>query len=1341
MHADDDSAPPVDTPPSGTKTPSYIVGVGASAGGLEALETLFHNMPARSGSAFVVIQHLSPDFESRMDELLARQTDMPIRQAVNGMEIEPDTIYLVPPRKEIIVSEGKLLLTERDNGRGFSLPIDRFFRSLAQDRGPNGIGIVLSGTGSDGSRGIRDIHEAGGVVMVQSEESAKFDGMPRSAIDTGVVDLVLAPEAMPAAIIKYANNTHSVADLDRDAVPDSALARIFRMLRHEYGIDFGHYKSTTVARRIERRLPMTDARGLDEYATYLTDHPEEAAQLYRDLLIGVTRFFRDEEAFRRLEMDIIPAIVEGATAEEGIRVWDAGCGTGEEAYSLAILFHQALERKGRSVDLKIFATDVHAASLTVASQGCYREEALEGVRPEHLERYFKKERHEYQVSPELRQSIVFARHNVIRDAPFTRMDLVVCRNLLIYLQPHAQKKVLSLFHFGLKTNGYLFLGPSETPSDLSEEFDVLDSRWRMYRKMRDIRFSADLRLPLVPTLPTARPREGLSRHFPERQVVPLYDRLLERFMPPGFLVNGHFEIVHTFGGAERFLRVRSGRPSTSLLDLIHDGLKTPLMGALQHAERNDGPVQYSGLRMAGGEGGKDECLRVAVEPLANPHGCAKHFVVVLESERAPAPTTMAKGVSLSIDEVTKDYIDSLEVDLRFTKENLQATIEELQTSNEELQATNEELTASNEELQSTNEELHSVNEELYTVNAEHQRKIDELTVLTNDMDNLLHSADIGVVFLDRNLCIRKFTSRVTDLFRLLPQDVGRDFDAFVHAVDSGPLVAEVRSVLAGGDVIEREVRNRAGDAYLMRILPYRIHGRSEGVLLTFVDISSIKATEADVRRLSAIVESSRDPIVGTDLEGRVLAWNDGAADLYQYSAKEALGHSIFDLIVPPERVDELQAIYRRVGRGDGIEYLESVRRKKSGVFVNVSVGISPIHDERDAIVGASAIDRDITDRVLVEEKMREAVLQRERFLAMLSHELRNPLAAMVNASAVIAENPGDEVLAKARTTMVRQARHMARLLDDLLDVSRMRQDRIEMRKELIDLRETVDDVLESVRSYATEAGVNIETDICRRPLVINADPARMRQIQVNLLTNAIKFSGSGTTTKLCMAKEEGRAVIRVLDEGFGISDQLLDAIFQPFVRGPVHGDRDRDGMGLGLALVQTMVRAHGGEVTAESGGEQRGSVFTVSLPLAAISTHDADPPEASSRAAPKTVLLVEDQEDNRQLMEALLKQRGFEVYSAPDGPAALEMIDGLVPDVALVDIGLPGMSGLEVAAELRKRPGADRMLLLALTGYGQQRDRERVLSAGFDRHLVKPIEPELLFRVLSEPPERLRDRN
>jgi len=1340
------------------------VAIGASAGGLEALERLFKSMPADTGMAFIVIQHLSPDFKSLMDELLARQTRMPIHLASDGLLVEPNCVYLLPPKKLMTISAGKLHLTDKDPAQELNLPIDHFFRSLARDLGQKAVAIVLSGTGSDGSRGIRDVHEAGGLVIAQSEETAKFDGMPKSAVDTGIVDCVLAPDLMPEVLVE-----HATGAADRAICPDGesrgesqGVDAIFKLLRDEYGIDFSSYKPNTVGRRIERRLSLNQSLDLEDYVERLRNDPGELNSLYKDLLIGVTRFFRDSDAFHALERQVIPEILGDRRPDDEVRVWVAGCATGEEAYSLAILFHEQMQALGKTWPIKIFAADVHRVSLETASAGVYSADSLVGMSPERIERYFIRQPDSYHVINELRKMIVFARHNVIRDAPFTKLDLVSCRNLLIYFQPVAQKRVLSLFHFALRTGGILFLGPSESTGELASELQTIDEHWKVYRKRRDVRLPGHLRMPM--SLPSDVRISPSQPHSVEAPLLAAYDRLLEECMPPGLLLDHRRQLVHAFGGAGRFLRQPDGRPTTDILDLLDHELKLALAGALQRAAKEQTPVSYTGVRVRTNQG--EEVLKLAVRPILNRHANLTHLFVSLESlsdedARPHQPREMHVG------EASREHVDSLESELRYTRENLQATIEELETANEELQASNEELVASNEELQSTNEELHSVNEELYTVNAEYQKKITELTELTDDMDNLLRSTDIGTIFLDRQLCIRKFTPQIARAFDLLPQDIGRRIDSFSHSIQYTNLVEDLVTVLETDAPIEKEVQDRAGNWFFLRMLPYRSHATLDGVVLTLIDVSLLKRTEAHLARLSAIVESSDDAIISTDLAGKISTWNAGAERLYGYHVDEVLGKHI-SLLSPEARAEKHTQdwpldMIDRIRAGQGADrHLEITRRHRDGHQLDVLMTFSPIWNSEGELMGISSIARDITHRTraeqairrsaeelaranqelrenvnrrnAAEQQARDALQRRDQFLAMLSHELRNPLAALVNASSLLShEDVNPEFHRQAAGAIQRQSRHMARLLDDLLDVSRLTRNQIEIRRRVLDLCETTRDAVESIKPFVDKRKLDLQVELPAHALYVHGDPARLQQIQTNLLTNAAKYTPRGGRIWLNISADDGHAVISVTDNGLGIPAEMQEKIFELFVQLEDRpGTRVDGGMGVGLTLVRSLVRLHGGTVSVQSDGQNQGSEFVVRLPLAEA------PPLSQPTTTPAAdakldlnVLLVEDMADIREITRKLLEIIGCRVAVAANGKEAIANLRVEPPDVALVDIGLPDIDGYEIARLARGKLGLNSVRLIAVTGFGQNEDRQRAIEAGFDAHLVKPIDLSELTRILS----------
>jgi two-component system CheB/CheR fusion protein len=1307
--------------PDGT-IPRLVIGIGASAGGLEALERLFESTPTETGLAFVVVQHLSPDFKSLTDDILARRTRLPIRVVEDGMPVRANAIYLIPPRKDMIVRGGRLLLTDKDPGQTVTLPIDHFLRSLAQEAGERAVAVILSGTGSDGSRGIRDVRAAGGMVVAQDPESAKFDGMPRSAIDTGMVDLVLPPEAIPDALLRRARSPQ-----DREApTTPTGIEAVFRLLRNGFGIDFSHYKPETVARRLDRRQALNEAPDIDEYATRLAADPAELDRLYKDLMIGVTRFFRDEEAFARLGREVLPGLIGRLPPGAEFRAWVAGCATGEEAYSLAILVRECMDELGHVGPVKIFATDAHRASVDVASGGIYPEVTCAGIGPERLARFFTPSSGGYQVTPDLRKSVVFAQHNVLKDAPFTRLDLVTCRNLLIYFRSAAQKRVLSLFHFALKAGGVMFLGPSETPGEVSDEFEPVDTHWKIYRKRRDVRLVPDLRMTAAVAAP--RPIAGGSVAGPDPQLIGAYDALLDEFMPPAFLVNDRGEVVQTFGGAGRYLTFRDGRTTANLLDLVSPDLRTALAGAIPRAFREQARVAYKGLRVSGPGG--DQMLTVTVRPVHGRPAGATHVLVQLdECGAVPPPKELPQELDLG--QAAKERFSVLEDELRRTKENLQATIEEMETGNEELQATNQELTAANEELQSTNEELHSVNEELYTVNAEYQKKIAELTELSADMDNLLASTEVHTVFLDRDLRVRKFTPKIAEAFNLLPHDAGRPIDHFTHTIDHPGLLDDVRAVLDRPTLIERQVRDRRGNWFLLRVLPYRAGLAVDGAVLTLIDLTRVKQVEAEARRkdeqLAGILRHSPNWVYIKDLAGRYLVTDESFRRAIGQNPLGRTAHDIF----PRELADALTAGDSQVA-STGREYQGEVVIPLTDGARTFLTAKFPVRDEAERIVGVGGIKTDVTAIRAAEQTAREAVTQRDRFLAMLSHELRNPLAAVLSAADVAGRlAPGSPEVREWLRVIGRRARHMARLVDDLLDVARFTQNKVEVRTTTVDLAATVRDVLEEVRSRIEEAGLTLSTEAPGRPLRVDGDPDRLQQVQVNLLMNAAKYTPAGGQVWYIVRQEDGQAVIRVRDTGVGLSVGTLAKVFEPFVQADETLDRAGGGIGLGLTLVRSIVEIHGGTVEAHSDGPGRGSEFVVRLPLSLRGeTPATGGPSPTTVSTGLRILVVEDDPDIRASLAGLLELDGHGVTAVADGPSALAALDVGRFDAGLLDIGLPGMDGYSLAQAIHVRP--DRPpCLIALTGYGRSEDRTAAGKTGFDGHLTKPFRPDDLNRLLS----------
>lgn len=846
--------------------PLHIVGIGASAGGLNALEQFFDSMPADSGMAFVVIQHLSPNFKSKMDDLLRQHSDMPVQVVADNAIMKPNNIYLNPAMAQLTISGGVFHLTEIAGGRRVDYPIDIFFTSLAENMGPQAIAVVLSGTGKDGSQGVQAIHGKGGLVIVQSPESAQYDAMPQNAIATGAADFILPPDEIPGVLME-----HMIAPVGgRGEKPetsafrdeDSEFAEICRLLQKSFNLDFARYKLGTVGRRIRRRMGFRQVAAVSDYAAILTADPDELDNLYHDLLIGVTEFFHDEQTFRCLETTIIPELFSLLAPDQELRVWSAGCASGEEAYSLAILLAEKAAELNFSGKISVFATDVHKRSLEIAARGVYPRERLTRISPERLKRHFTEvEKDLFKVNADLRKLMVFARHDLTNDVPFTRIDLVSCRNLLIYLRPEAQKKVLAQLQFALNRDGILFLGMSEGVGPFAGEFQTLSDKDHLFRKIGEQRLMVERDHDLIGTATVVPP----ASIYPlaqkrlaslDRQVLHDYDTILDKHVPPGVLIDGKSRIIHYFGNVAEFLKAPRGRAENDILRLADDNLQVALSNSLHKVKKSGQSIMVKNIRVnhAAGEFRVD----MTMEPIPYEKSEFPHYHVYFERirplEQAPLPELheTLDANQFEFNAHYRQHVADLETELEaakedflVTQENLQATIEELNATNEELQATNEEFQSTNEELNSGNEELQATNEELLSVSTELERSNSELKLLNVEHTNLLDSLESGIVFLDRQMCIRKFNPAISNMFKLMPQDIGRPIDHIAYHLDNQErMMKDIRSVLATGVPLELEVASKDGKCLLRRIVPFRSEtGQMEGATLMFTDISKVKEAE------------------------------------------------------------------------------------------------------------------------------------------------------------------------------------------------------------------------------------------------------------------------------------------------------------------------------------------------------------------------------------------------------------------------------------------------------------------------------------------------------------------
>lgn len=814
-----------------------IVGIGASAGGLEALQQFLLYMPVNSGLSFVVIQHLSPDYKSLMADILGKNTEMMVLQAENGMAVEPNTVYLIPPKNNMTIQDGKLILTQFVQGM-LNHPIDVFFTSLAKEQRERAIAVIFSGTGSDGTNGIKSVKENGGLVVVQDPSTAKFDGMPKSAISTGLVDFVLSPREVVDEILNFSNYPSIIQpNTDEEFFSDEeTFTKIYGILKKISGIDFTYYKRTTVMRRIERRMVVTHSSDLVQYAKMLAENSEEAETLVKEILIGVTNFFRDPAFFEKLKNQVISAIVKRTEEKEPIRVWSAGCSTGEEAYSIAILFQEVMEELNVQRDVKIFATDVDAKAIEQAGKGIFAESIMDDVSMERLSKYFLKRNDQYVISKEIRRMIIFAPHNMLSDPPFGKLDLICCRNVMIYFQPVLQRGLFAIFHSALKNNGYLFLGKSETASEYAAVFKPVCAQEKIYIHKGEGKLE-DLTPPAfnIPNIQTVAPKtSGIGNREQNEYVLEgIYTRFLEKFLPASVILNEKNDAIHFFGNYQDYLSLASGRATLNFFSIVNQDLSLVASTAINRCRSENISVTYTGVAVDCPGGRRN--IDLVVCPVPGRGSEKSGLVAVLFNEKQ---TIQAEGITekYDVDITAARRITDLEQELQESQNDLKTTIGELETVNEELQAANEELLTANEELQSSNEELQSVNEELYTVNTEYQQKLDELTMMTNDLSNFLSSTMIGILFVDSNLNIRKFTEYVGREFQLMDHDVGRSIQIFAHSFPNEDIVKDAQTVLKNLVPIDREVAAMNGRYYTLRIAPYRTMENSiRGLVITIID--------------------------------------------------------------------------------------------------------------------------------------------------------------------------------------------------------------------------------------------------------------------------------------------------------------------------------------------------------------------------------------------------------------------------------------------------------------------------------------------------------------------------
>ncbi len=1195
--------------PKRTPAPQFpIVGIGASAGGLDACARLLDALPNGMGMAFILVQHLDPAHESLMAELLAKHTTMTVTEAADGMRIAPDHLYIIPPGTYLATRKGALHISQPLARHGLRLPFDFLLHSLAEAYGPRASAIILSGTGADGSIGVKAIDEKGGFIVAQDPEEADYGGMPRSAIATGIVDIIL-PVAQIGEALMARDQLHAISPQTPDSLP-----AIIELLRTATAHDFTLYKMGTLKRRIERRMALSGlkAGAMADYLDTLKVDPKELDLLAKDLLINVTSFFRDPKVFEQLRAKIIPDLIAGQPADQPLRIWIAGCSTGEEAYSLAMLFREAVVAAKSNVKLQVFASDVDADAVAAARDGLYPHTISADVSPERLSRFFSHEDHGYRVSPELRTAVVFTVQDVLADPPFSRLDLVSCRNLLIYLGPEAQTKVIDLFHFALRKGGILLLGNAETIGTAEGQFEIVSKAERIYRhtgraRSNGIGLSMNSGESVQPPAPIAK-ANPLAR---QSDLANLCRRLvLECHAPAAVLINRKHECLFSLGPTERFLRLAPGHPSHDLLDMAPQGLRTRLRTALGHVGPERTPVIVAG----GKHGGVP--FMIDIRSVQNED---EELLLVCFID---APAVSLKRVAATMP-LESPRISDLESELEATRTELQGAIHSLEKSGEEQRAINEEALSVNEEFQSTNEELltskeelQSLNEELTALNSQLQETLERQRTTSNDLQNVLYSTNVATLFLDTALNIRFFTPATKSLFNVIPGDIGRPL-ADLHSLAADiALGDDARKVLDDLTPIDREIETDGGVWFTRRIMPYRTDDDGiEGVVITFTDITERKH----------------------------------AAKLVDDAKKEA----------------EL------------------------------------------------------------------ATVAKSRFLAVASHDLRQPLQTLALLQGLLGKSVQGEKARQLIERLDETLGAMTSMLNTLLDINQIEAGTVVPHF----TRFPINDLLDQLRdefSYHAQAR-NLELRVVRCGVTVQTDRRLLEQMLRNLISNALKYTRRGKILLGCRRLKDSVS-IEIIDTGIGIADDHIHAIFDEYHQVDNAARERSRGLGLGLSIVERLGKLLNHNVRVRS-ALGKGSAFAVEvmLPLRELipTPVHSQPETGTMERHTGSILIVDDDPEVRALLDLLLTDEGHRTMIAGNGPAAVEMVaDGTcTPDLLLTDYNLPNnMDGLRLSTKLRAIRGA-KLPVIVLTGDISTETMRDVAGHGCVQ-LNKPVKVAELSRTI-----------
>ncbi len=1336
----------------------FVVGIGASAGGLDAVQHLFDNLPHNSGMVFVIIQHLSPDFKSLMPELLAKRTKMKIYTAKDQMELKPNCIYLNEPTKNLQVKDGKLVFLDKAPKGNLNLPIDIFFHTLGEEYKEFSYGVILSGTGTDGSRGIKTIKEAGGTIIVQDPASAQFDGMPNSSISTNLPDFILEPEKIADKIVQLHDkridlSSAAVQSNDHEKIYDA----ILELVQKSSGVNFKKYKTNTLLRRLEKRMTIFNTDSLEDYYEILKKDKKETRTIYQEFLIGVTSFFRDQEAYGILNTKVIPNLFKINKDNKNLRIWVAGCSTGEEVYSLAILIDNYITLHDLNADFKIFATDIDRRSIDVASTGIYSVNDIADIDSKFLDKYFVKGGNRIQIAKFIREKIVFSFHDVTKDPPFIRMDMISCRNLLIYLNNTTQNKVLGNFQYALNKSGFLFLGSSESLGPVAKYFDVIDSKWKIYQNnTENSRVGRDEDFDNEPSAGLQYLKEAFhsklkDNAFNSIKDLTFYKYLSKKHSPTSVFIDPNYDILFTVGDLKPWLTLPEGQFQNNLLKITGIELSTIIRNGVRRVLKENQSVQYRNISIKTDD--KTFVSDISFEKISNLAKGANTYLVefidVKEDEEVASIVLSDKDLP----NLSKQRIDDLELELTRNRSELQNVVEELETSNEELQSSNEELMSSNEELQSSNEELQSVNEELYTVNTELQEKNKELENLNNDMTNLLNAGDVGTLFLDTKLNIRKFTPVIKEIFKLEDSDIGRSIVSFASEFDENKrktIIASSKKSLEDLKSFEYEIQDNDNHWYLIKINPFITSKKViDGVVLNFINLGPLKKVKADLmhteQRLSTALESGNMAWWEMELPSGKVSFNVKKTDMLGRKASAFNHYQDFMKIVHPDDFEPSMNAMRAHLKGEAELYECQYRMQNIDGSYQWFQDIGQITFKEGENIKLAGIVQEITKAKEAESELRQSKVKAEaaniyknQFLANMSHEIRTPMNGLVGFANLL-RNPDLSVKAREKYIDIieNSSQQLLNLINDIIDISKIEAQELKIEKINCNLETLFGQLKTTFDQLKKERGkdhlkLSLKVPKKLKDLYIVTDPERLQQVMSNLIGNALKFTEEGTINfgyKLI----DDKLQCFVQDTGIGIPEEKLEVIFERFQQVEKQ-EYVHQGTGLGLSISKGIITLLEGtlSVVSEVG---KGSTFSFEIPYrkgqsnTELAEERYDYDDSIAMIEGKTVLIVEDEILNIEYLKSLFE--GFPVTAlyVDNGKDAIETIKNNESiDLVLMDLRMPLMNGYETAEEIIKiRP---EIKIVAQSAYVMKNDVDKAMDSGFVDFMSKPFnQDELLDKM------------